>query len=275
MTRRVAVMLIVLAVAVIGSGAGSGVLLGRLTTPRAEAAGRAPATTTAPPGSPVPTPGRGGNPAGSAQDTRPLRVSARITGRSEDGLTVRFDASEPVSATVQWRSGSAVGQTVSAGTGSSGSAKLTFTTTEPVTAQVEARAADGRSASSNPVAGRRLVRQVVLQVTRAVLRFSARDRAGLTASFLGASSTPIRPDTPGPVASAHPFGFRPAVVTPDIATAFLQLQVGHNRAGTGPLSAGARVLVPLPGRGSETFSYSDDVAGVAVTLDLRVTATLR
>ncbi|HEX6674500.1 MAG TPA: hypothetical protein VF486_05680 [Actinomycetes bacterium] len=275
MTRRVAVMLIVLAVAVMGSGATSGVLLGRLTTPRAEAAAGVPATTTAPPGSPVPTPGRGGNPAGAVQGARPLRVSARIVARSEDGLTVRFDASEPVTATVQWRSGSAVGEAVSAGTGSSGSAKLTFTTTEPVVAQVEARAADGRSVSSNPVAGRRLVREVVLEVTRAVLRFSARDRAGMAASFLGASSTPIRPGSPGPVASARPFGFRPVVVTPDTATALLQLQVSHDRAGAGPLSAGARVMVPLPGRGSETFSYSDDVAGVAITLDLRVTATLR
>ena len=275
MTRRVAVMLIVLAFAVMGSGATSGVLLGRLTAPPAEAAARAPATTTVPPGSPVPTPGRGGNPAVAARDVRPLRVSARIAGRSEDGLTVRFDASEPVTATVQWRSGSAVGPTVSAGTGSSGSAKLSFTTTEPVIAQVEARAADGRSASSNPVAGRRLVRQVVLQVARATLRFSARDRAGLAASFLGASTTPIRPDSAGPAASARPFAFRPAVVTPDTATAFLQLQVSHSRAGAGPLSAGARVLVPLPGRGSEDFSYSDDVAGVAVTLDLRVTAILR
>jgi hypothetical protein len=273
MTRRVAVMLIVLAVAVMGSGATSGVLLGRLTTPRAEAAG-VPATT-APPGSPVPTPGRGGNPAGGAQSTRPLRVSARIAGRSEDGLTIHFDASEPVTATVQWGSGSAVGQTVSAGTGSSGSAKLTFTTTEPVIAQVQARAADGRSASSNPVAGRRLVRQVVLQVTQATLRFSARDRAGMAASFLGASSTPIQPTSAGPVASARPFGFGPVVVTPETTSAFLQLQVSHSRAGAGPLSAGARVLVPLPGRGSETLSYSDDVAGVAVTLDLRVTATLR
>jgi hypothetical protein len=274
MTRRVAVMLIALAVAVMGSGATSGVLLGRLTAPRAEAASGAPATS-APPGSPVPTPGRGGNPAGATQGGRPLRVSARIAARAEDGLTVRFDASEPVTATVQWGSGSAVGQTVPAGSGSSGSAKLTFTTTEPVVARVEARAADGRTASSNLVAGRRLVRQVVLQVTQATLRFSARDRAGMAASFLGASSTPIPPTSAGPAASARPFGFRPVVVTPETSSAFLQLQVSHYRPGATPLSAGARVLVPLPGRGSETFSYSDDLAGVAITLDLRVTATLR
>jgi hypothetical protein len=271
MTRRVTTLLIVLAVAVMGSGATSGVLLGRLTAPRAEAAGRVPATT-APP---VPTPGRGGNSAVGPAPSAPLRISARIAGRAEDGLTVRFDASEPVTATVQWGAGSAVGQPVAVGTGRSGSAKLTFTTTEQVTAQVQARAADGRVASSNTVAGRRLVRQVVLQVTRATLRFSARDRAGMAMVFMGASVNPIKPTTAGPVASARPYGFEPVVVTPDTAAAPLLLLVSHRPAGGAPQVGNARLLLPLPGRGSETLSFSEDVTGVAVTLDLRVTAVLR
>src|SRR6266540_2562546 len=234
MTRRVSILLIVLTVAVMGSGATSGVLLGRLTAPRAEAA-----------------------------------------ARSETGLTVRFDASEPVTATVQWGAGAAVGQAVAAGTGRSGSAKLTFSTTGQITAQVQARAADGRVASSNTVAGRRLVRQVVLQVIHATLRFPARDRAGVVTSFMGASTTPIQPTTAGPVASARPYGFRPVVVTPETTSAILQLQISHLPAGGSPQTGGARLLVPLPGRGAETMSFSEDVTGVAVTLDLRVIATLR
>jgi|SRR6266508_2146907 len=275
MTRRVSILLIVLTVAVMGSGATSGVLLGRLTAPRAEAAARTPATT-APPGSPVPTPGRGGNAnVGTPANTLPLRVTARIAGRSETGLTVRFDASEPVTATVQWGAGAAVGQAVAAGTGRSGSAKLSFSTTGQITARVQARAADGRVASSNTVAGRRLVRQVVLQVIHATLRFPARDRAGVVTSFMGASTTPIQPTTAGPVASARPYGFRPVVVTPETTSAILQLQVSHLPAGGSPQTGGARLLVPLPGRGAETMSFSEDVTGVAVTLDLRVIATLR
>jgi hypothetical protein len=272
MTTRVAVLLIVLALAVMGSGATSGVLLGRLTAPSAEAAAPAPATT----GPPVPTPGGGASaPAGTLASTRPLRISARIAGRSEDGLTVRFDASEPVTATVQWVAGAAVGQTVVAGTGRSGTVKLTFTTTEQVDALVEARAADGRVASSNPVTGRRLVRRVALQVTSATLRFPARDRAGIGTAFLGASLTPIAPSTPGPAARARPYGFPPVAVTPATVSAFLQLQVSHRAPGVSPQTGSARVLVPLPGLGSETFSYSDDLAGVAVSLELRVTVTLR
>jgi hypothetical protein len=271
MTRRVAALLLVLAVAVMGSGATSGVLLGRLTAPRAEAAVRAPATTVPP----VATPGRGGNAAVGAPPSAPLRISARIAGRFEDGLTVRFDASEPVTATVQWGAGSAVGQTVAAGTGRSGSAKLTFSTTEQVTAQVQARAADGRVASSNTVAGRRLVRQVVLQVTHATLRFPARDRAGMVITFMGASATLIEPTTAGPTASARPYGLTPAVVAPETATAPLLLQVSHQLAGGAPQAGSARLLLPLPGRGSEILSFSEDVTGVAITLDLRVTAVLR
>src|SRR6266542_2062872 len=230
MTRRVSILLIVLTVAVMGSGATSGVLLGRLTAPRAEAAARTPATT-APPGSPVPTPGRGGNAnVGTPANTLPLRVTARIAGRSETGLTVRFDASEPVTATVQWGAGAAVGQAVAAGTGRSGSAKLTFSTTGQITAQVQ-------------------------------------DRAGVVTSFMGASTTPIQPTTAGPVASARPYGFRPVVVTPETTSAILQLQVSHLPAGGSPQTGGARLLVPLPGRGAETMSFSEDVTGVAVTLD--------
>lgn len=273
MTRRVAVLLIVLSVAVMGCGATSGVLLGALTAPRpAEAAAPAPPTA-GPPGSPVPTPGRGGNTAVGTPSNTPLRVVARVVARSEDGMTVRFDASEPVTATVRWGAGSAVGQSVPAGTGRSGSAKLSFTTTGPVTARVEARTADGRSASSNPVAGRRLVRQVVLEIATATLRFPALDQAGIAASFLGTPSMPIRP-VRGPAASARPIRFPPKVVAPKTTSAFLYLQVSHHPAGGIPQTATTRVLVPLPGRGSETFDYTDDVTGVAVTLQLRVTATL-
>jgi hypothetical protein len=265
MTRRLAVQLTVLALAVMVGGVTSGVLLGRLTTPSAQAAAPAPATTRQPTLAPA---GRASAPA------TPLRVRARVVGRSEDGLTVRFDATEPVTATVQWVAGTAVGQSAVAGTARSGTVKLTFTTSEQVGALVEARTADGRVASSNPVSGRRLVRRVVLQVTGATLRLSARDRVGLRAAFLGASATLVKPTSAGPAASARPYAFPAVAVTPTTVSAFLQLQVSH-RAPGGTLQAGsARVLVPLPARGGETLGYSGDVVGVAVSLDLRVTVLL-
>jgi hypothetical protein len=267
MTRRLAVQLIVLALAVMGGGATSGVLLGRLTTPSAEAAAPASTRPPAPPG--------GAAPAGTVVAATPLRVSARVVGRSEDGLTLRFVATEPVTATVQWVAGAAVGQTAVQGTGRSGTVKLVFTTTEPVDALVEVRTADGRAASSNPVSGRRLVRRVTLEVTSATLRFSARDRAGLGTAFLGASATPIKPTSAGPVARARPYRFPAVAVTPATVSAALQVRVGHLAPGGLRQAGSARVLVPLPGLGSETLSYSDDLAGVAVSLDLRVTVTLR
>jgi hypothetical protein len=266
MTRRVAVQLVALALAVMAGGVASGVLLGRLTTPSAQAAAPAPAPATA-----RQPPALGG---GAAAPATPLRVRARVVGRSEEGLTVRFDATEPVTATVQWDAGVAVGQAAVRGTARSGTVKLTFTTTGRVDALVEARTADGRVASSNPVSGRRLVRRVALQVTGATLRFPARDRAGLRAAFLGASATLVRPASAGPAARGRPYAFPAVAVAPAAVSAFLQLQVSHRAPGGFQQAGGARVLVPLPGRGSEDIGYSDDVAGVAISLDLRVTVTL-
>jgi hypothetical protein len=269
MTRDVAVLLGVLAVVVLVAGATSGVLLGRLTAPKRVLAS-APNPAAAPPGS-VNAPGNGGSlpPAGGG-----LTVTARVTGRSEDGMTVRYDASEPVAATIHWGAIAPLNQSAPAGNGRIGSARLTFATTALVSAQVEVRTADGRRATSNLVSGRRLIRRVVLDVTRVALRFPARDRASLATAFLGSVVTPIRPAV-GPGASARPYRFPARAVLPNTTSAVVDLRVVHRPAGGAVQTGTSAVLVPLPGRGSETVAYTDVVAGVQVTLDLRVTATLR
>jgi hypothetical protein len=238
--------------------------------------------TTPAPGPDLTSPGLGGSlptspPAGgtAAPATRALTVSARVTGRAEDGLTVRYDASEPVTATIRWGAAAALDQSMLAGSGRIGSVRLTFSTTEEVSAQVEVRTADGRRATSNLVGGRRLVRHVVLDVTRVALRFPARDRAGLVTSFLGTSLTPIRFGAAGPGASARPYRFPGRVVTPETTSATFDLRVTHHPAGGIDQTGTATVLLPLPGRGSQTVAYTQEISGVQVTLDLRVTAVLR
>ncbi|HVD14542.1 MAG TPA: hypothetical protein VNK73_08825 [Actinomycetota bacterium] len=275
MTRSVAVLLSVLAVAVVLAGTTSGVLLGRLTAPKRVLAASAPNPSTALPGSGLTAPGRGGGVAPAQPGGGGLTVTARVTGRSEDGMTVRYDASEPVAATIHWGAVAPLNQRTPAGSGRIGSARLTFATTALVSAQVEVRTADGRRATSNLVSGQRLVRQVVLDVTRATLRFPAGDGAGLVTAFLGTSLTPIRPGTPGPGASAHPYRFPARAVLPDTTSAVVDLRVVHRPAGGIDQTGTAAVLVPLPGKGTETVAYTDDVLGVQVTLDLRVTAILR
>jgi hypothetical protein len=260
MTRGVAVLLGVLAVVVLVAGATSGVLLGRLTAPK-RALASAPNPAAAPSGQ--------GTAAGGG-----LTVTARVTGRSEDGMTVRYDASEPVAAIIHWGAIAPLNQSAPAGNGRIGSARLTFATTAPVSAQVEVRTADGRRATSNLVSGRRLIRRVVLDVTRVALRFPARDRAVLATAFLGSVVTPIRPAA-GPGASARPYRFPARAVLPNTTSAVVDLRVVHRAAGGAVQTGTSAVLVPLPGRGSETVAYTDVVAGVQVTLDLRVTATLR
>jgi hypothetical protein len=260
MTSGVAVLLGVLAVVVLVAGATSGVLLGRLTAPK-RALASAPNPAAAPSGQ--------GTPAGGG-----LTVTARVTGRSEDGMTVRYDASEPVAAIIHWGAIAPLNQSAPAGNGRIGSARLTFATTAPVSAQVEVRTADGRRATSNLVSGRRLIRRVVLDVTRVALRFPARDQAGLATAFLGTVVTPIRPAA-GPGASARPYRFPARAVLPNTTSAVVDLRVVHRPAGGAARTGTSAVLVPLPGQGSETVAYTDVVAGVQVTLDLRVTAILR
>jgi hypothetical protein len=272
MTRSVAVLLSVLAVAVLVAGTTGGVLLGRLTAPKRVLAAPAPSTAT---GSGLIAPGRGGGVEPAQPGAGGLTVSARVTGRSEDGMTVRYDASEPVAATIHWGAVAPLTQSTPAGNGRIGSARLTFATTALVSAQVEVRTPDGRRATSNLVSDRRLVRHVVLDVTRATVRLPARDTAGLVTAFLGTSLTPIRPGTRGPGASARPYRFPARAVLPDATSAVVDLRVVHHPAGGFDQIGSATVLVPLPGRGSETVAYTDVVLGVQVTLDLRVTAVLR
>jgi hypothetical protein len=275
MTRSVAVLLSALTVAVVVIGATSGVLLGRLTAPKRALAASAPNPSAALPGSDLTSPGPGSGVQPAQPGSGDLTVTARVTGRSEDGMTVRFDASEPVAAIVHWGVAAPLNQSTPAGSGRIGSARLTFATTALVSAQVEVRAADGRRATSNLVSGQRLVRQVVLDVTRATLRVPTGDSAGLVTAFLGTSLTPVRPGTPGPAASARPYRFPARTVLPDTTSAVVDLRVVHRPAGGFDQTGTASVLVPLPGKGSETVAYTDDVLGVQVTLDLRVTATLR
>jgi hypothetical protein len=222
----------------------------------------APNPAAAPPGQ--------GTPAGGG-----LTVTARVTGRSEDGMTVRYAASEPVAATIHWGAVAPLSQSAPAGNGRIGSARLTFATTALVSAQVEVRTADGRRATSNLVSGQRLIRQVVLDVTRVTLRFPAGDRAGLVTAFLGTALTPIRAGAAGPTASARPYRFPARAVLPDTTSAVVDLWVVHRPPGGAVQTGTSAVLVPLPGKGSETVAYTDVVAGVQVMLDLRVTATLR
>jgi hypothetical protein len=273
MSRRALVVLVVLAVLAMGGGVAAGLVIARAPTPPpAEAA---PATT-----APLPTlapdePTTSSSTAPSSTTTSTtlpqLTVRARLVERREDGLVVRYDASQPVSAVLAWGFGGPSGNQVAfPGPSRQGTATLPLArSTRAVSMRVIGRAADGRQGVSGTLTARRLVRQVVLEV-RALSLDIPSGTAGIATGFLGTTYTPLGPGVSGPTAASEPFAFPSVALAAGASGSALALRFIR---GLPPQQRTrvANVAIPYPSPGTAvTLNRNVSALGLTAHLTLRV-----
>jgi hypothetical protein len=167
-SRRLLVVLIVLGVLAMGVGVAGGLLLAR--EPGGEPAVAGPTTipeTTVTPTSEPASSTSSTSSSSTTSTTTGLRVQARVAERLEDGVVVRYEASEPISAALQWGFGGPSGHQLQfPGPAAQGSIKLALArTTRPVSMRVTGQSADGRTGSSDILSARRLLRPFAVPST--------------------------------------------------------------------------------------------------------------
>ena len=194
--------------------------------------------------------------------------------RLEDGLVVRYDASQPVSAVLAWGFGEPSGNQVAfPGPASHGSVKLPLAkTTRAVSMRVIGRAADGRQGVSGTLTARRLVRRVVLEV-RSLQLDIPNGTAGVATSFLGTGYT-FGPGLRGPTAVAEPYAFPSVALAAGATGAPLELRFFHQVPPNPQRTRVVNLAITYPRAGTSTFLTRDVTAiGVTVHLRLRLTVT--
>jgi hypothetical protein len=276
-SRRLLVVLVALGVLAIGGGVAGGLLLARDPGPATEAAG--PTTipeTTAPvtsePASSTST--AASSSSSTTSTTSGLDLQAQVVERAEDGLLVRYDASEPVAAVLNWGFGdSGQHQLRFPGPASQGTIKLVLATTaRAVSMQVTGRSADGRTGSSDTLTARRLVRRVVLEVRDLTLDIPD-GTGGIATRFRGTSLTPLGPGLAGPTASSKPFAFPSSVLGAGATSSPLTLRLFHEAPPDPPRTRSVTLTIPFPRSGQTTLSRVVSGAGITAHLRLRVTVT--
>jgi hypothetical protein len=273
-SRRVLVVLVGLAVLAIAGGVAGGLLLAR--EPGGEPAQAGPTTipeTTAPATS-EPASSTSSSGSSTTSTTGGVRVQARVVQRLEDGIVVRYDASEPVSAVLEWGFGGPGGHQLQfPGPAAQGSLKLAMArTAKAVSMRVTGRTADGRTGTSGTLSARRLVRQVVLEVRSLTLDIPG-GTGGIATGFRGTTFTPLGPGLPGPTAQSEPFSFPAKVLGAGERSGLLALRFFHQ---VPPNPARTRVVdltVPFPRSGQTGLSRDVTAVGVTAHLQLRVTVT--
>lgn len=275
MSRRALIALVVLAVLAMGGGVAGGLMIARAPAPPPAAA--APATTTAPtttePAGPATSTSTA--PSSSTSTTTGLTVQARLVQRLEDGLVVRYDASQPVTAVLVWGFGGPGGNQLQfAGPAARGTAKLALAkTTRTISMRVVGRSADGREAASGTLTARRLVRRVVLEVRALRLDFAA-GTAGIATGFLGTTYSPLGPGLAGPSASSEPFAFPPVALAVGASGSPLALRFFHEVPPNPQRTRVVDVAIPYPSPGTAvTLTRTVTAIGVTARLTLRVRVT--
>ena len=273
MSRRALVVLVVLAVVAMGGGVAAGLVIARAPAPPAEAA---PATTAVPlptlaPEEPTTSSSTAPSSTTSSTALSELTVRARLVERREDGLVVRYDASEPVSAVLAWGfSGPSGNQVAFPGPSRQGTATLALAkTTRTVSMRVIGRAADGRQGVSGTLTARRLVRRVVLEV-RALSLDIASGTAGIATGFLGTTYTPLGPGASGPTATSEAFAFPSVALAAGASGSALALRFIRGL----PPQQRTRVVnvaIPYPSPGTAvTLDRNVSALGLTAHLTLRV-----
>ena len=279
MSRRLLVVLVVLGVLATGGGVAGGLLLARDPGGDAEAAG--PTTI------PEPTVTQTSEPASSTSSsttsssssttstTTGLSVQARVAERLEDGVVVRYEASAPISAVLQWGFGGPSGNQLRfPGPASQGSVKLVLArTTRPVSMRVTGQAADGRTGTSGTLTARRLVRQVVLEVQALTLDIP-NGTGGIATGFRGTTFTPLGPGLGGPRASAGPYAFPSSVLGAGERSGPLALRFFHQVQPNPTRTRVVNLTIPFPSSGQSTLNRNVSAIGLTAHLRLRVTVTV-
>jgi hypothetical protein len=277
MSRRALITLVVLAVVATAGGVAGGLLLARPGEPATASA--APTTTAAapPPTDTLEPTTSSSTTTASSTSTTIARISvrARLVQRQEDGLVVRYDASQPVTAVLAWGFGRPSGNQIAfPGPATQGSVKLTLTrTTSAVSMRVIGRAADGRQGFSGTVTARRLVRRVVLEVRSLQLDIQG-GTAGIATGFLGTTITPLGPGVPGPTATAQPYSFPSVALAAGVTGSPLALRFFHQVQPSPQRTRLVNLAIIYPSPGTSTFLTRDVTAiGVTAHLKLRLTVT--
>jgi hypothetical protein len=276
-SRRLLVVLVVLGVLAMGGGVAGGLLLAG--DPGAEPVAAGPTTipeTTAPVTS-EPASSTSSSSSSSTTSTTTntgVSVQARVVQRLEDGVVVRYDASEAISAVLLWGFGGPGGHQLQfPGPAAQGTVKLVLArTTRAVSMRVTGQTADGRAGTSATLTARRVVRQVVLEVLALSLDIP-RGTGGIATGFRGTTFSPLGPGLPGPTATATPFAFPSSVLGAGERASPLALRFFHD---VQPSSARTRVVnlaVPFPQAGQRILNRDVRAVGVVAHLRLRVTVT--
>jgi hypothetical protein len=275
MSRRALIALVVLAVLATAGGVAGGLLLAR--TPEPATASAAPTTTAAPVTTdtlePLPS---SSTTSSSTSTTTGISVKARLVRRLEDGLVVRYDASQPVTAVLAWGLGRPSGNEVPfPGPSAQGSVKLTLAkTVRTISMRVIGRSADGREGVSGTLTARRLVRRVVLEV-RSLQLDIPNGTAGIATGFLGTTYTPLGPGLPGPTATAQPYAFPSVALAAGASGSPLALQFIHQDRPNAPQRTRVvNLALSYPSSGTSVILNRDVTAiGITVHLRLRLTVT--
>jgi hypothetical protein len=275
MSRRALIALVVLAVLAMGGGVAGGLMIARAPAPPPAAA--APATTTAPTTTEPALPATSSStaPSSSTSTTTGLTVQARLVQRLEDGLVVRYDASQPVTAVLVWGVGGPGGNQLQfPGPAARGTAKLALAKTiRTISMRVVGRSADGREAASGTLTVRRLVRRVVLEVRALRLDFAA-GTAGIATGFLGTTYSPLGPGLAGPTASSEPFAFPSVALAAGASGSPLALRFFHEVPPNPQRTRVVNVAISYPSPGTAvTLTRTVTAIGVTARLTLRVRVT--
>jgi hypothetical protein len=275
MSRRALIALVVLAVLAMGGGVAGGLMIARAPAPPPAAA--APATTTAPTTTEPALPASSSStaPSSSTSTTTGLTVQARLVQRLEDGLVVRYDASQPVTAVLVWGFGGPGGNQLQfPGPAARGTAKLALAkTTRAISMRVVGRSADGREAASGTLTARRLVRRVVLEVRALRLDFAA-GTAGIATGFLSTTYSPLGPGLAGPSASSEPFAFPSVALAAGASGSPLVLRFFHEVPPNPQRTRVVNVAISYPSPGTAvTLTRTVTAIGVTARLTLRVRVT--
>jgi hypothetical protein len=258
-----------------GGGVASGLLLARDPGPPTELAGPTTIPETTTPDTTAPDSSTSSTEQSSTTGTTGgLDVQAEVVERVEDGVLVRYDASEPVSAVLNWGFGDPTQNRLRfPGPASDGTIKLVLpTTARAISMQVTGESADGRTGSSEVLTARRLVRRVVLQVRDLTLDIPD-GTGGISTRFRGTTFTPLGPGLPGPTASSEPFGYPESVLGAGTGSGPLTLRLIHDLPPEPTRTERIDLTIPFPPSGQTTLSRTVSGAGITAHLRLRVTVT--
>ena len=274
MSRRLLVILLALGVLATTGGVAAALLLARDPGPVAEAAGPTTIPETTAPVTSEPASSTSLAASSTTSTTSGLDLQAQVVERVEDGVLVRYDASEPVTAVLNWGFGDPTQQQLRfPGPASEGTIKLFLpTTARAVSMQVAGRSADGRAGSSDTMTARRLVRRVVLEVRDLTLDIPD-GTGGITTRFRGTSLTPLGLGLAGPTASSEPFAFPSSVLGAGASSGPLTLRLLHDVPPDLQRARQVTLTIPFPRSGRITLGRDVSGAGITAHLRLRVTVT--